>query len=74
LSTQNLKIFQNVEYNPDTQMVSNINIEIEVPSDFPEKYISSLINVANLCKVKKHLLNPPQIEVIAKQSGKKFQN
>ena len=55
-------------------MVSNINIEIEVPSDFPEKYISSLINVANLCKVKKHLLNPPQIEVIAKQSGKKFQN
>ena len=74
LPTQNLKIFQNVEYNQDTKMVSNISIEIEVPSDFPEKYISSLINVANLCKVKKHLLNPPQIEVIAKQSGKKFQN
>lgn len=65
LPTDNIKITQDIEYNNSTKMVDVININIAVPQDFPEKYIDSLINVANLCTVKKHLHNPPQINVVA---------
>jgi len=66
LPTENLKIVQEVIYDVLTKMVSNINIEIQVPPDFPEKYKEPIVNAANLCAVKKHIINPPQFEVYTK--------
>lgn len=66
LPTDEIKIYQDVEFDPITQMATKINIEIQLPSGFPEKYKEPLINVANLCKVKKHLAEPPVIEVYTK--------
>lgn len=60
LPTENIKIFQNAEYDETTQMATKLNIEIIVPESFPENYRDALINVAGKCKVKKHILNPPQ--------------
>jgi len=54
-----------MEFNRETRLISNIGLDIQLPSDFPEKYKDAVINVANLCAVKKHLKNPPQIEVTA---------
>jgi len=62
LPTDKIKIFQEVIFDKTTQMVSNINIEIQVPPDFPENYKDALIAVAGKCKVKKHLMNPPVID------------
>jgi ribosomal protein S12 methylthiotransferase accessory factor len=45
-------------------MVENIEIEIQIPPEFPEKYRDSLIRSAELCAVKKHLEHPPQINII----------
>jgi ribosomal protein S12 methylthiotransferase accessory factor len=64
LPTENIKIFQDMQYDPSTQLVSKVTIEIQVPSDFPEKYHDALIAVANKCKVKQHLHNPPVIETL----------
>jgi ribosomal protein S12 methylthiotransferase accessory factor len=50
-------------FNPETRLIGKISLDIQLPSDFPEKYKDALINVANLCAVKKHLFNPPEIEV-----------
>jgi ribosomal protein S12 methylthiotransferase accessory factor len=47
-------------------MVSQIDLEIQVPAGFPEKYRDSLIRSAELCAVKKHLENPPKFEVSTK--------
>ena len=66
LSVENVRIVQEVIYDELTKMVSDINIEIQIPSDFPEKYKEALISAANLCTVKKHLANPPQIDVYTK--------
>jgi putative redox protein len=59
LPTQGIRIIQRMHTSPTTRMVETIDLEIQVPPDFPERYKEALINSANLCAVKKHLENPP---------------
>ncbi|MFI5144578.1 MAG: OsmC family protein [Ignavibacteria bacterium] len=66
IAAENIKIYQDMEYNHETKLIGKIKLSIELPPDFPEKYRDALVNVANLCAVKKHLLNPPEIEVSSK--------
>ena len=63
LSAEGIQIVQRTHSNPLTGMIDEINIEILVPPTFPEKYRPSLIRSAELCKVKKHLENPPKFQV-----------
>lgn len=63
IPTENIRIYQSLKYDMNKQMIGEINLDINLPSDFPEKYKDAVINVANLCAVKKHLLDPPQINV-----------
>ena len=44
-------------------LVDRVDLEIQLPPDFPEKYRDSVIRAAELCTVKKHLEYPPQIAV-----------
>jgi ribosomal protein S12 methylthiotransferase accessory factor len=44
-------------------MVEQIEVEIQVPPDFPEKYLPSLVRSVDLCSVKKHLEQPPEFRV-----------
>ena len=59
LPTEGLRIVQRVRSNPLTHMVDQIDLEIQMPANFPDKYRDSLIRSAELCAVKKHLENPP---------------
>ena len=63
LSTDNIRIVQNIHSDPQTGMVDQIDLDIQVPPTFPEKYRESLIRSAELCKVKKHLEHPPKFEI-----------
>jgi len=63
LSAEGIQIVQRTHSNPLTGMIDEIDIEILVPPTFPEKYRPSLIRSAELCKVKKHLENPPKFQV-----------
>jgi ribosomal protein S12 methylthiotransferase accessory factor len=66
IPTDGIRIIQRVHANPMTDMIEKVDLEIEVPEGFPEKYRPSLIHSAELCKVKKHLENPPKFEVTTK--------
>jgi ribosomal protein S12 methylthiotransferase accessory factor len=66
LPTEGIRLVQRMVTDPDTRMVGKIELEIQVPPGFPQKYLSSLIRSAELCAVKKHLENPPQFEVTTK--------
>jgi len=66
LPTEGVRLVQRAYSDPMSGMVSKIDVEIQVPQDFPERYLPALIRTADLCAVKKHLLNPPKIEVSAK--------
>jgi ribosomal protein S12 methylthiotransferase accessory factor len=66
LPTEGLRIVQRMHTDPLTGMVSEIDLEIQAPPNFPEKYLPSLIRSAELCAVKKHLERPPHFEVTAR--------
>lgn len=64
IPAENIKIIQSAEYDKETGLPVNIKLDIKLPVDFPEKYKASLINVAELCKVKKTIAHPPVFEII----------
>ena len=63
LSTEGIRIVQESHTNRETRMVEEIRVDIQVPPDFPEKYHAALIRAADQCAVKRHLVQPPRIEV-----------
>ena len=67
IPTDNIRIIQKTEYNKETGLPVNITLDIKLPADFPEKYKASVINVAELCKVKKTIATPPVFQIITSQ-------
>jgi ribosomal protein S12 methylthiotransferase accessory factor len=64
IPSENIRIIQSVEFDKETKLPSNIRLDIQLPSDFPEKYKAAVINAAELCLVKKTINNPPKFEVV----------
>jgi len=62
-----IRIIQSHEWNQETGLPVNIKLDIQLPATFPEKYRASLVNVAQLCKVKKSIANPPKFEIITSE-------
>ena len=60
-----VRLVQRALTNPDKNMVEKVELEIQLPSNFPERYRAGVCRVAQLCKVKKHLESPPAFEVSA---------
>jgi ribosomal protein S12 methylthiotransferase accessory factor len=67
LPVEGIRIVQRAHTNPLTRMIGKIDLEIQVPPEFPEKYHDSLVRSAELCAVKKHLEHPPEFEVFTKE-------
>ncbi|MFP4469391.1 MAG: OsmC family protein [Bacteroidota bacterium] len=65
IPTDDIIITQKMNYNYKTRLIDKIELKVNLPKSFPEKYKSAVINAANLCAVKEHLNNPPNIEVSA---------
>lgn len=63
ISMDNMSIVQTVFRNDTTHMVEKVTLDIILPTDFPEKYKAAVIKAADTCSVKKHLLEPPEIQV-----------
>lgn len=63
IPTDKIKIIQTTDFDAESGLAKNIKLDILIPDDFPEKYRSSLISVADLCKVKKTLADPPAFEI-----------
>jgi putative redox protein len=70
LPTEGIKILQRVQSNQVTGMVEKINLEIQVPPEFPEKYYQALVKSAEQCKVKQTLENPPKFNVFTQVTPK----
>jgi putative redox protein len=66
LPVEGIRIIQTVHTDRVTGMTEKIDLEIQVPSSFPEKYYDALIRSADQCKVKKTLENPPVFNVYTK--------
>jgi ribosomal protein S12 methylthiotransferase accessory factor len=63
LPTDDIRIIQRMHTNPFTRMIERIELDIQVPADFPEKYKPAVIRAADQCAVKKHLEQAPMFDV-----------
>lgn len=73
MSVEGVKIIQKMNYDQFTNHVGDIDIHIDLPEGFPEKYKSAIVNVVNQCPVKQHLLEPPTFNVFPTIAGKEAQ-
>jgi putative redox protein len=65
IPTEGIRLVQRAARDPSTGMIVKIVIDVELPATFPERYRDAVLKAANTCAVKKHLLDPPEIEVRA---------
>ena len=53
------------ERNETSHLMEKIAIDVKLPADFPPKYKKAVIRAAQMCTVKRNLLQPPEILVTA---------
>jgi putative redox protein len=63
IPTDGLKLIQRMETDPETHMVSKVQLDIQLPPGFPDKYKEAVIRSADQCAVKKHMAHPPAFEI-----------
>ena len=63
IPTEGIKIVQRMHSDRMTGLIGQIDLDIQLPPDFPEKYKSAVIKSAEQCAVKKHLEHPPTFNV-----------
>jgi putative redox protein len=65
LDTEGLALELTAEKGDDARRLARIRIEIRLPPAFPERYRDAILRAVDQCKVKRHILEPPQFEVTA---------
>jgi ribosomal protein S12 methylthiotransferase accessory factor len=63
IPTDQLRLVQ--EQISEDGKLRRIVLRVLLPPDFPEKYIDAVRAAASGCRVKKTLLDPPEVEVVA---------
>jgi len=63
LPTAGVRLVQRATHNAETKRLEQVAIEIHVPEGFPAQYRDALVRVADQCKVKKTILQPPAFHV-----------
>ncbi len=65
LATDGLGLEMRIEREEGGRRVARLVLEIRLPPGFPEKHREAVIRAADLCAVKKHILQPPAFEIHA---------
>lgn len=62
IPTDGVRIIQRIIPDEVKKRIGKVELDIEVPADFPEKYHDAIVRAANGCAVKKYLQDPFEIE------------
>ncbi len=65
LPTEGIRLRQRNTFHPETGVLAKVELDIEVPPSFPDKYFDALVRVADQCAVKKAIQAQPTFEVRA---------
>lgn len=58
-----VSLTQNIEFELDPngkRRLSKVGLTINLPPEFPERYHKAIVKAAELCSVKKAIMNPPE--------------
>jgi ribosomal protein S12 methylthiotransferase accessory factor len=68
IDTNGLSLTQNMEFSADAagkRKLSRVTMNIQLPPGFPEKYLNAIVKTAELCTVKKAIMDPPEFVIKA---------
>ncbi len=68
LPTEGIRVLERIRYGEDGAL-AGVDLDIEVPPSFPEKYRDALVRVADKCSVKKAIAAQPAFAVRAVVAG-----
>ena len=60
IDSAGLQLSLETEKDPETKMISLIRTSLQLPADFPPKYVRAIERSMDQCTVKKHMMDPPQ--------------
>ena len=60
-----MKLLMRTFSDAEGKRLERVALELKLPQGFPEKYEKAILRVAGGCAVKKAILNPPEIELLA---------
>ncbi len=63
IPTENIGLRLSNGWNKELGVAENIDIRLELPPEFPEKYYQAVARAINECSVKKTILHCPQMTV-----------
>jgi ribosomal protein S12 methylthiotransferase accessory factor len=69
IPTDKLGMELSFEKNNETHLIEKINIILFLPKNFPKSYEKAILKTASLCTVKRHLDNPPKINITLNQQN-----
>ena len=58
-----IQLKQRMHFHPTSHHLDRVEIEIQVPPSFPEKYLDAVRRAAEICAVKKAILDPPEFQL-----------
>lgn len=67
IAADGIRLIQRWSYDQNKRLIDQIDIDILLPADFPDKYKEAVVKSVNLCAVKRHLIAPPDILVQTKK-------
>lgn len=65
-STEGMSLSMECETDKVKKLYGKFTFNLDLPKDFPEKYKETIIRVMDQCTVKKHIVDPPEFEIIVK--------
>ena len=66
IASEGLALTQQVEFTHDEagkNRLSRLTLDISLPHGFPEKYRNAIVKTAELCTVKKVIMDPPEFVI-----------
>ena len=69
IDTSNIKMALEFDRGGKKHLIEAVHIHLDLPQDFPLKYKSAVIRSAELCTVKRNIIDPPKFMVTANIQG-----
>ncbi len=66
IPTDRVSLSQGVEFAEDAngkRRLAKVSLTVNLPPEFPERYQKAVVKAAELCSVKKALMNPPEFSI-----------
>ncbi len=64
IDTQGMGLEMRLAKDDTTKLIRTMTLALTLPDGFPEKYRSAILKAMDACWVKKHLVDPPRIEMV----------